>query len=281
MHSSSQITLYLFRHGETLANEKRLYYGATDIPLSERGREALKEKLEKSEKSKALGKTESTYPDLSDSKIYTSGMKRAEETLSILYPEIANQEKVTDGENEIFPKIIRESGFREMNFGDFEMKDFETLSRCAEFLTWMKNESENFGQNPCPNGESGAEMNERVLASLKKMLENAITREDFSKTNEHSSVNRSVSIALFAHAGTISLIMRHFFPNEKKNFYEWTPDFGEGYKIVLYRHFERAERVEKSITDEKIDPFARYSVYQYEKIPFPSSRESGKAHSLD
>ena len=31
-------TLYMIRHSLTEGNERRLYYGATDLPLSENGR---------------------------------------------------------------------------------------------------------------------------------------------------------------------------------------------------------------------------------------------------
>ena len=34
--------LILLRHGLTEANERHLYFGSTDLPLSERGREALR-----------------------------------------------------------------------------------------------------------------------------------------------------------------------------------------------------------------------------------------------
>ena len=36
------MTIYLIRHGKTEANEKRLYCGSTDLPLSEAGREELR-----------------------------------------------------------------------------------------------------------------------------------------------------------------------------------------------------------------------------------------------
>ena len=36
------MTVYLIRHGKTEANEKRLYCGRTDLPLSEQGREEVR-----------------------------------------------------------------------------------------------------------------------------------------------------------------------------------------------------------------------------------------------
>ena len=35
------MTIYLIRHGKTLANERKLYCGSTDLSLSEQGREEL------------------------------------------------------------------------------------------------------------------------------------------------------------------------------------------------------------------------------------------------
>ena len=36
------MSIYLIRHGKTEANEKRLYCGSTDLPLSEKGRAELR-----------------------------------------------------------------------------------------------------------------------------------------------------------------------------------------------------------------------------------------------
>lgn len=38
------MTIYLIRHGKTEANEKRLYCGITDLPLSEAGRDELQQR---------------------------------------------------------------------------------------------------------------------------------------------------------------------------------------------------------------------------------------------
>ena len=203
------IQLYLFRHGMTKANEEKLYCGISDLSLSPKGISSLKEL-----------KAKYIYPDLSDAVIYTSGAKRAEETLKILYPSLT--EKKADS------KIIREKGFMELNFGDFEMKSYDSLKDCALFQTWIKGNNE---KNPCPHGESGCQMNERVLDSLNKVIKAAENRAVETKTDVHSPQN----IAIFAHGGTISAIMSHFFPEEKKNRWEWQSDFGQGYKIQFIK----------------------------------------------
>ena len=54
--------LLLIRHGMTEANERRLYCGATDLPLTAAGREALL-------RQKARG----VYPDISGMRRISSG----------------------------------------------------------------------------------------------------------------------------------------------------------------------------------------------------------------
>ena len=54
------MTIYLIRHGKTEANEKHLYCGSTDLPLSNAGREEL----------------QNIHYDVNDVHFLTSGMKR-------------------------------------------------------------------------------------------------------------------------------------------------------------------------------------------------------------
>ena len=61
--------IYLIRHGRTEANEKWLYCGSTDLCLSEKGAEDLKD-------------ISSTVPE--NVIFITSGMNRTEQTLNIL-----------------------------------------------------------------------------------------------------------------------------------------------------------------------------------------------------
>ncbi len=62
--------LHLIRHSLTDANEKRLYYGSSDIPLSENG---VRRVLEHA----AAG----GYPSIEGLDVVTSGMLRSEQTL--------------------------------------------------------------------------------------------------------------------------------------------------------------------------------------------------------
>lgn len=126
-----KLNLYLLRHGKTLANEKKLYCGFTDLLLSEKGIEEL-----------ALLKEKISYPEAE--KYFTSGALRANDTIGILY------------ENKDFEEV---KGFFEYNFGDFEMKSYEELKDNKDYINWITDKSLNF---KCPGGESKEEYRKRI-----------------------------------------------------------------------------------------------------------------------
>ena len=179
--------LNFIRHGATAANEKRIYCGFTDIPLSEAGREGLR-----------LLRSNLVYPA---SDIYiTSGMKRADETLKILFDKDPDY-------------VIRE--FREFNFGDFEMKAHGELCSAADYIRWIESGCETV----CPGGESRADFKSRLLAGLTRL----------ARLNARSAI-------IVCHGGVISEIMAYLFPEEKRHFYEWQPGFGRGYTVEIMRN---------------------------------------------
>ena len=180
--------LILLRHGVTEANEKHLYCGATDIGLSAAGQAAL-----------LLRKKETSYPDITGMRVLTSGMKRCEETLSLLYGDVPH---TTD------------AAFREMDFGAFEMRSYEELKDDPAYQAWIAGDNE---ANVAPGGESGQIMTRRVLDGLERLLADA--RDTL----------------LVTHGGVIAATMAYLFPEENKNRYEWQPAPGGGYVIELHQ----------------------------------------------
>lgn len=178
--------LVLLRHGKTIANEKHLYCGSTDIALSDVG---VKELVQ--------FKKNVPYPDISDMRILTSGMKRCEETLRLLYGDAAHE---------------IEPAFREMDFGQFEMRSYEELKNDPAYLKWIDGDNE---INTAPGGESGIRMRLRVLDGLERVT--VCDRDTL----------------LVTHGGVIAVIMAFLFPEEHKNRYEWQPPCGGGYIIDL------------------------------------------------
>ena len=176
--------LILIRHGRTEANERHLYCGSTDLPLSERGRRELQ----------AL-RGAGVLPPLDGMRIITSGALRCRETLTELYGNLSHE---------------TEPDFREMDFGDFEMRSYEELRHDPAYIAWITGDNE---ANVTPGGESGDQMKARVFAALER-----VTRE-----------NRPT--AVFTHGGVIAAIMDKLFPGEGKNRYQWQSEPGRGYVI--------------------------------------------------
>ena len=168
------MTVYLIRHGKTEANEKHLYCGSTDLPLSEAGRTELKQRR---------------YPPIF-ARFLTSGMKRTNETLEILFPGVPYEE---------------DPRFREVDFGIFEMHSYSELKDTPAYQAWCTGDNE---ANVPPNGESGIQMKQRVLEAFLEIKEDTV---------------------LICHGGVIAAIMESRFPEEGKSRYAWQPENGGGY----------------------------------------------------
>lgn len=128
--------LTLIRHGMTEANEKRLYCGSTDLPLSAAGRAAL----------------DRAVPPAPGTRFVSSGMRRCNETIEALFGDV--------------PFTV-EPELREIDFGDFEMKSYDMLRDDPAYRTWLAGDNE---KNVPPHGESGEQMKHRALAALERIL---------------------------------------------------------------------------------------------------------------
>ena len=170
--------IVLLRHGLTEANEKHLYCGSTDLPLSPAGRAALR-------------RLEMPAPG---TRFISSGMRRCNETLEALFGAVAYE---------------TEPDFREIDFGDFEMKNYETLRTDSAYRAWLAGDNE---KNTPPHGESGEEMTRRVLAAFARVTEDGR------------------DAVIVTHGGVIAAIMARLFP-EGKSRYEWQSPNGGGYVI--------------------------------------------------
>lgn len=170
------MSIYLIRHGKTAANEQHLYCGSTDLPLSEAGR-------------KELG---AMHYDITPARFVTSGMRRTNETLQILFGNVP---------------FSADSRFREVDFGAFEMKSYDMLKDDPAYQAWLTGDNE---RNTPPGGESGVQMTRRVLEAFQTLPDGT---------------------ALIAHGGVIAAIMASLFPEEGKHRYQWQPKNGYGYEV--------------------------------------------------
>ena len=196
-----KLKVYLIRHGKTEANEKHLYCGKTDISLSERGKKELYDI-----------KSTVKYPECIS--FFSSGAKRANETLEILYPEKTYSE-------------INE--FWQYNFGDFEMKSYDMLKENKEYIKWITDKD---GQVLCPNGESKSQYKKRIKEAFNRFIDGCY-KENMSE------------VVLVSHGGTIGTILEIFY-DSSKSFYEYQPECGRGYEIIL-------EKIDNNIKFEEIN----------------------------
>ena len=134
------IKIHIIRHGKTEANEKRLYCGQTDLPLSEAGRAEIASLVK-----------DGIYPPAGDMRFFTSGMIRTNETLAIIYGSV--------------PKFSLPD-FSEYNFGEFEMHSYDDLKNRKDYQAWISDSSDKIA---CPAGESKEEFYKRVITGFNKI----------------------------------------------------------------------------------------------------------------
>ncbi len=174
----------LIRHGKTKGNIEKRYIGSTDESLCPLGIE------------QAQNFKDAYMPA---DKLYSSPMKRAIETAKILF------------EN---TEIIIENDFREMDFGDFENKNYEELCNNSDYRAFVE------GANPA-NGEDKAIFFDRCFNAFLNII-------SFHKDNE--------SIAIVCHGGTIMAIL-HKLTN--KEFYTFQSANLSGYEL----NFENSQLI--------------------------------------
>lgn len=130
-------TVYLIRHGITEGNAKHLYYGSTDLPLTEEGIKAVRERKEAG-----------IYPDRAGFELVTSALTRTEQTLFEIYGEVEH---------------ISDCRLNEVDFGAFEMQTYEELKSREDYQQWISGDNWN---NVCPGGESGEIMFQRAISAM-------------------------------------------------------------------------------------------------------------------
>ena len=185
--SKNQIEIIFLRHGMTIENEQHRYLGNTDTSLSRNGICKLQ----------ALQKN-GTYPKTDI--LFCSPMKRCTETAEILYPNHT-------------PIYIPE--WREMDFGEFEGKNYIELQKNPNYQAWI----ESNGTLPFPGGESREEFKRRNVTGFQKAV-NGCLRNGISLA------------ALVVHGGTIMNVMEEY-ADEDRSFYDWHVQNGKGYEVEI------------------------------------------------
>ncbi|MCD7890791.1 MAG: histidine phosphatase family protein [Ruminococcus sp.] len=128
----------LIRHGMTEANEKGIYIGKTDTPLSQKGASELCAKMD-----------EFDYPVVH--RVYSSPLKRCTETADILFPAT---------------EMCTVDDLRELDMGIFENKSVNELIDRDDYKEWLKGGKDT---RP-PGGESLEELTARTYKALHEII---------------------------------------------------------------------------------------------------------------
>ena len=191
--------IVLIRHGITVGNEQHMYYGSTDVSLSERGMHLLEKQRD-----------EGVYPVSEDAQFFTTGMLRTEQSLEIIYGE---------REHEVIEAL------RELDFGEFEMCTYEQLNSVPEYQQWITAEDT---KTAPPGGESIDHFTKRI----RKGFDELQVKNELYMLKLRNRERQAMTICI-CHGGVISGIMDYIWPGEHKNFFEWIPDPGHGYVLEV------------------------------------------------
>lgn len=194
------LSITFLRHGLTRENQQKQYVGWSDVDLCKEGRQQLVDY-------KQFG-----YPDADV--FIVSDLKRCKETFDTLYH---NKTAVTYSED-----------FREMNFGEWELKTYEQLKDNEDYIRWLENSSANL----IPSGENFCDFEKRVLNGWLQV----VSRFD------NPTVQK---VVIISHGGPIRLLLERFAP-EKKGFWEWQITHGTGFTLTTT--IERLRRNERCIS---------------------------------
>ncbi|MFV9510149.1 histidine phosphatase family protein [Tepidibacillus sp. LV47] len=131
---------YLLRHGRTKWNEKGILLGNSDPSLSDHNDVEIRKWV----------------PFLQQHRVdmmVHSGMKRTIETMQIIRKQL----------NTNIP-IMQDERLKELNFGDWELKDYDWLYQNQQelFIKWLHDPE----QNSPPNGETLHQLKTRIVSFL-------------------------------------------------------------------------------------------------------------------
>lgn len=184
--TENQITLIFIRHGETAANKEQRYLGRTEEALSLEGREKLLQAYRQSH-----------YPEAE--MVFISPMRRCRETARLLYPLVPKKE---------IPEWV------EMDFGDFEGKNYEDLKDDERYQEWIDSN----GTLPFPNGESREAFMKRCMQGMDRMMQ---------------LLQEERTVAVIVHGGTIMALLSSLCGGD---YFDYQVRNGEGFVCSLNKN---------------------------------------------
>lgn len=215
-----RLRIALIRHAPTAGNLERRYVGATDEALSPTGRQLALD---------VQARLSAVRPRL----LFTSGMRRCDETAAILFPDLSP---------------IRVAGLAEMRFGAFEGKTYADLTGDARYQAWVDAGC----VAACPEGEGQAGFVDRVRGAFEQALDACAAQAasaageawqgdsaDGIAATERLAAPRPGSptllhAAFVVHAGTIMAAMSEL-AEPPRTYWDWKATYCGGYTAQALR----------------------------------------------
>ena len=200
-----KVKITWIRHGMTRANEEHRYLGKTDEPLSEKGIRFLQEKKKKSF---------FNAPEF----LYASPMKRCVQTAEILFRRT--------------PVLIPE--WKEMDFGQFEGKNYEELKDNPDYQKWIDSN----GTLPFPGGEPREQFIRRSMEGFDWMMSDILIKSEKNTRIQNGTETQDlknnceteIPVVAVVHGGTIMAVLSSLTGGE---YFDFQVKNGEGYETVL------------------------------------------------
>ena len=134
---TSEMLIYLLRHGLTEYNAQKRYQGQRDIPLSPEGLAQLRR------------------ADIDPKVVYISTLQRTRQTAEVLFPDA---------------ELVPVDGLKEMCFGSFEGRNYIEMEHDPDYQAWVAANCE----SSCPDGERKDDFSDRVCRTFAALVDKAL-----------------------------------------------------------------------------------------------------------
>lgn len=194
--------VYFIRHGRTVGNLEHRYVGATDEPLCEQGVKELQQCR------RWLEKHFFAEGFAMPGRVYVSPMLRCRQSALILFP-TAKQSLIHD--------------FREMNFGEFEYKNYAELAGDMRYQAYI----DSGGNTDFPAAETQAHFRRRIGEAFRQCI-----AHNFENVEASMADRPEEPFVFCVHGGTIMAIFDAY-SVPHRDYFEWQVSNASGFYGVL------------------------------------------------
>lgn len=230
--------IVFIRHGKTKGNMQAKYIGTTDEEICSEGAEEIMLHIGK-------------YPKADI--VFVSPMKRCIQTAMLIYPELfkALNNDNKNSENANIPvfesdmisnyKISIINEFREIDFGEFEGKNYSELSGNPAYQEWI----DSGGKNTFPNGESRECFSKRCVGGFEKSIEKC------RKLAKEGRLKEDAVVVFVVHGGTIMSVLEKY-DTSGGDYFDYQCANGDGYICRFTDKSYSKLKIESKLIESKL-----------------------------